>query len=379
MNTATMSLSKPEIASQVTPVVEVPSQDMVENCAFAHGTYPDSYLITEPGYRHFWDHDRTGCIGYFQDGRYLHVVGGIVAPPHRKAEVLRQFSEFNDQHRYLSSFFSISEADLPVFREQGYQVTKFGEHADLSLAGHSWQGKPYSWIRRQVSFVTRQGLVAREVELQDLSASEWSELYERLDHINRQHLGTRPFQHEIGLLEGRLFREHFYRRRLFVAHPENAPEDWEAFVACTPIQAGRGWATEMYRSRPGSVRGVIPFLIASIVDQLREEGSEQVSLCMVPAINCTTPLPGDSRLARFMFGLWEKRLHFIFNSRGLYHFKSRFRPEFSPAYLCVRPRITLGSTLSFMKMVGVFQLHRFDWRKVLRTTFSGNNHKPSAD
>ncbi len=374
MNLATMSLSKPEFVSQIAPAVEHPSREMVEKYTYAHGAYPDSYLITEPDYRHFWDRERTGCIGYFQDGRYLHIVGGIVAPPHCKAEVLRQFTEFSDQHRYLASFFSITAEDLPVFREQGYQVTKFGEHADLPLAGHSWQGKPYSWVRRQVSYVSRQGLVNREIDLRDLSASAWAALYERLEEINRLHLGTRPFQHEIGLLEGRLFREHFYRRRLFVAHPQDAPDDWEAFVACTPIRAGRGWATEMYRCRPGSVRGVIPFLIASIVDQLREEGAEQVSLCMIPAINCATPLPGDSRLARYMFGLWEKRLNFIFNSRGLYHFKSRFRPEFSPAYLCVRPRITMGSTLSFMKMVGVFQLHRFDWRKVLQSSFSNKNH-----
>ena len=350
---------------------------LVESCAFEHGCYPDSYLITEPDYEHFWDAERTGCIGYYRDGQYLHVVGGVIAPPDRQDEVLRQFTEFSDANRFLSTFFSISETDLPLFRKYGYQTTKFGEHTDLPLDNHSWSGKPHAWVRRQVSFVSRQGLVAREIPLHALLPAERTRVFSQLEEINREHLSARVFQHEIGLLEGRLLPEHFYRRRLFVASEADNPERWQAFVACTPLRGGRAWATELYRNCNQSVRGVIPFLIAALIDQFKAEGSESVSLCMVPAINCGEPLPGDSRLARLSLGFWEKRLAFIFNSRGLYHFKSRFRPVFSPAYLCVRPGVSLGSTWSFMKMAGLFQFRAFDWKRVLFSRKGGT--RPSEE
>ncbi|MBB02434.1 MAG: hypothetical protein CMJ47_07300 [Planctomyces sp.] len=348
-----------------TEPADVPDRAAVERCVYEHGHHPDSYLVTEPDYKHFWDDQQTGCIGYIQDGRYLHVVGGLIAAPERQEELLAQFTQFNDDNRYLASFFSIEEEQLPLFRKYGYQATKFGENTHIPLADHNWKGKPYAWIRRQVSFVSRQGIIAREINLEDLSQTERTETFARLQEINDEHLSERVMKHEIGLLEGKLYPDYFYRRRLFVACEEANPDNWQAFVACTPMRGGRGWATEMYRSRNESARGVIPFLIASLIDQMQEEGVEEVSLCMIPAINCKDPHPGDSKMARFLFGFWEKRLNFLFNSRGLYHFKSRFRPNFTSVFLCVRPRITSGSTFSFVRSVGVFKMNWMNYGRHL--------------
>ncbi|MCA8988292.1 MAG: DUF2156 domain-containing protein, partial [Planctomycetaceae bacterium] len=198
----------------------------VEQCAYQHGAMPDSYLVTEPDYQQFWNRRQTGMIGYLRDRHYLHLMGGLICPPEDREELLREFCEFVDEHRLLPSFFSIPECDVELFASYGYQVTKFGEDARLKLPRHSWQGKSYSWVRRQVSYVTRQGYVAREIQLDDLSDEERHQAFEHLQEMNEEQLSHRVLKHEIELLEGRLIPDAFYRRRLFIAHPADEPDNW---------------------------------------------------------------------------------------------------------------------------------------------------------
>ena len=338
----------------------LPSKDSklrsVEQQAFEFGAYPETYLITEPNYEHFWMKDGNGLVGYFLDGRYIHIIGGLITEDRFKPELLRQFLKFARERKYHINFFAIPIEELPLFENEHFQITQFGENTWLPLENHSWSGKDYSWIRRQVSYVRRHGIDFKELRLADLTAEERAKLFETLFEINQEHLKHRVLSHDIFLMEGRLHEDYFFRRRLFLAYERAEPHRWEAFVACTPMQGGRAWATEMYRNRCNRTRGVVPFLLASTIDQFQSEGVDAVSLCMIPAYNCQA-YPGESRTTRSLFHLWEKRLNFVFNVQGLAHFKSRFRPQFEPVYLCVSPRITAGSTLSFLRCGGFMKMN----------------------
>ena len=94
-----------------------------------------------------------------------------------------------------------------------------------------------------------------------------------------------------------------------------------------------------------------------------------VSLCLIPGIGCE-PLPGDSPLARHGLSIGSKYFNFIFDTAGLYHFKSRFRPRFETRYLCADPRITLGSGWSFIRLLGVLNLNPRN-----RSAFCGGSEK----
>jgi phosphatidylglycerol lysyltransferase len=62
--------------------------------------------------------------------------------------------------------------------------------------------------------------------------------------------------------------------------------------------------------------------------------------------------------------VWGTRyFSFLFDAAGLYHFKSRFRPQFESRYVCVFPKVTLGSALAF---VGLLDVLKLDLRKSLR-------------
>jgi phosphatidylglycerol lysyltransferase len=119
---------------------------------------------------------------------------------------------------------------------------------------------------------------------------------------------------------------------------------------------GLSWATELYRRRTDSVRGTMAYLIHHVLKQLQTEGVRQVGLCLDPGQGCTEPLPGDSALVRRSMQFGDRHLGFVFDVAGLRHFKTRFRPRYESRYICSRPKASLGSTLAFANVSGLFNL-----------------------
>jgi phosphatidylglycerol lysyltransferase len=113
---------------------------------------------------------------------------------------------------------------------------------------------------------------------------------------------------------------------------------------------------ETYRQRPDAVRGTSPFLMHQVMQVLRSEGVERVSLCLIPGLRCREPLPGDSRMARWGLVVGTQYFNLVFDTAGAYHFKSRFRPRYENRILCVRPRMSLATAAAFVRLLGVLRL-----------------------
>ena len=113
---------------------------------------------------------------------------------------------------------------------------------------------------------------------------------------------------------------------------------------------------ETCRQRPDAVRGTTAFIMHQAMQQFKAEGVLRVSLCLLPGLRCGNPLPGDSAMVRWGLAIGTGRFCPAFETAGAYHFKSRFRPHFESRYLCVRPRMTLGTAVAFIRLLGVMKL-----------------------
>lgn len=82
---------------------------------------------------------------------------------------------------------------------------------------------------------------------------------------------------------------------------------------------------------------------------MQQEGVSGVSLCLIPCLRCDQPSDGDSRVVRRGLSFWWRYGNWLFDMRGIYHYKSRFRPEFRPLYVAASPRITFGSMRSCLR------------------------------
>lgn len=341
-------------------------QDGIESFAYRFGRSYDAYLAAEPDRSLFWSRDRRGVVAYIRVGKYLNVGAGLLADAANRETLLAEFVEFADRNRWSPSFYNVAEAELPLFRQYGFQATKWGEEAVIDLQHRSWRGGKYAWVRRQSSFCRRHEVEIKECAPGVIARAEWNRLKAELCEISAAFLAAKPQAAELGFLDGSLDLENLGRRRLFVASRGGAAGRVEGFLVCNPYRNGQGWAFEIYRQRPDAVRGTIPFLMHGTMQMLQEEKLEQVSLCLAPGLRAGEPLPGDSALVRWGLAIGSRYFSFIFDAAGLYHFKSRFRPRFENRYLCVRPKATLGSTWALVHLLGVLRL---DSRKLGRLLF----------
>jgi phosphatidylglycerol lysyltransferase len=324
-----------------------------EHQAFTYGTVYDSYFATESGWKRFWSLDRSGLVSYRRLGRYVKVIGGLLARDEDKPQLLQEFVAFARSHRLLVTFFNVTEEDAALFREHGFQVTKWGEEPYVDLQSCSWSGKQFEWVRRQTNYCRRAGISIVEHCREEMDDAAWTSLIQNLRAVSDEHLATKSHAGTIRLLEGQLDENGWGRRRLFVAYSSDSPRRIEGFLIALPSRNGMHWSFEMYRHRLDAVRGVVPHLFHTAMMRMKAEGIEAVSLCLVPAVGCEQPLKGDSWMTRHALTIGLKYLNFLFDFAGIYHFKSRFRPRYEGRYICALPGTTLLTGLALVRMSGM--------------------------
>lgn len=337
--------------------------DAIEELVYRHGCNYDSYLATDAGREIFWSHDGQGLVSLARVGRYLKAGGGLIAPPERRGELLAELVTRSELREECLSFYNINEDALPLFRRQGFQATKLGEEAVIDLDDWSCTAKAFEWLRRQTNYCRRQGLRMVECIRPRMSPGEWERLLEELWDTSAAFLATKPQSAELRFLDGTFDPRRLGRRRIFVARGEQGAGRIECFLICNPYLEGAGWAFEIYRQRPDAPRGGIPFLMRQVIGELKLEGARRVSLCLVPGMRCQR-LPGDSPLVRHALAIGSRYFNFVFDTAGLYHFKSRFRPRWEARYLCARPAVTFASAWALVQLLGVVDL---DPGKLART------------
>ena len=330
--------------------------DPLEDFAFRYGRHYDAYLVTEPGWARFWSRGRRGVVAMMRKGKYLHINGGLLAPPQHRRELLEQLLDYAAARQLVLTFFNIADDELPLFRQFGFQVTKWGEEALIDLENCDWAGGGYEWVRRQVNYCRRHGLVVSECKRPWMANDRWERLMAEISALTPSFLAGKAQTGEMQLLEGHFDPQDLDRKRIFVARSRHGGGRVEGFLACNPCQNGALWAMETYRQRHDAVRGAIPFLMHQAIETFKSEGVRRVSLCLIPGLRCQTPLAGDSALARRGLVAGTRYFGLVFDTAGAYHFKTRFRPRFENRYLCVYPRVTFGSAWAMIRLLGVLRL-----------------------
>jgi phosphatidylglycerol lysyltransferase len=320
-------------------------RERMEQIAFQYGQTYDSYLVTERDREYFWSRDRAGFVGFYRRRKRVIVTGGMMASPEDRESLLAEFLAFARRHRWSIAFFNVPRSQTAFFRKHGFQITKCGEEPIIKLSTTDWIGRTYEWIRRQENYCKRQGVEFCELRADPTDEDYRERIVPELEEISRQHLSQTLHRRELQFFVGQFRPLELGRRRLFVAKQGS---QILAFIVCTPGLEGAFWAVETYRHRPESTRGVIPFAMLQTMRQMKQEGVDYVSLSLMPCLRCETAVIGDSGIMRWGLGFIWKRLNWIFDMRGTYHFKSRFRPYFREMYIAASPRLTLRSSVELL-------------------------------
>lgn len=343
----------------------------IEELAYGFGNSPESYDICHSANTILRTPCRQAALNVYGDGKYWHIPGGIVSDEALKPSAVRWLRQVAEDQRRTVAIYSVSAEEIPLFEEAGFAVNKFGEEPILDLADLDWKGGCYEWVRRQTNFCRRQGLRIEEIDC----PREQSLLAPELKEVFYEDLKDRVYSKPLHLLEGRFDPHALGRRRLFVAR-RSATDRCEGYLIATPMYDGTAWAFECYRKRRDSVRGTIPFLFREVADRLRKEGIRQLSLCLIPGkgVEHDTGKMSDPKV-RWILKTWYHHLDFLFNASGQDYFKARFRPRYVSRYLCVYPRNTMFSILSFVKVTGAHRVNPCNlMRKLIGIGCPRNEH-----
>ena len=288
-------------------------------------------------------------------GRTALIPGGLIAPPDRRAELLAAVAEVCAPNRWEPLFLSVTDDQLPAFRAAGFGPTKVGEDAVVPLAEvDGWRGGRFRALRKACGRAVRAGVTI--VEESDEPADPAVRARRRAERhaVAGQHLAGKPQRRAAAGFVGGVPTGDAVGRRLFVAR--NRHGDVVGFAACHPLLGGRRWGVEHWRTDPLAPRGT-PYLLArTVLDALRADGVPEATLGPVPAVRCDRPTPGDNPLVRRAVVLWHSRCGAIFNTAGLHHFKSRFRPRYEPLYACGSPRVPVTAAAAFVRASGVLDV-----------------------
>lgn len=343
-------------------------QRHVEQFAFQHACVPESYDIAISDGQLLQTPCGQGMASVLEDGKFWHIAGGLLASAAYKPQMIEWLAQVAKTTRKTLAVYNVSHSDAVLFGNAGFVVNKFGEEPILELADLTWTGKPYEWVRRQSNFCKRANVEVVEIT----SADEQQALANVLLDIMHDDLAGRTFDQPLRLLEGQFDALQLKRRRLFVARQPG--KSIEGFLACSPLEGGRGWAFETYRKRSDATRGVTAHLFKTVADQLKAEGVSYISLCLVPGRNVIDSkiANGDWRLRKSL-SIWYSHMGSIFNAQGQDYFKSRFRPQYEERYLCVNPGSSVRSLWSFLRTTGALKAN---WGNLTRQTLGLRKRKP---
>ncbi|WP_299469216.1 DUF2156 domain-containing protein [uncultured Gimesia sp.] len=328
----------------------------LECLAYEHGQVYDSYLACESNRNTFWSADRSGAISYVTVAGHLKVGGGLLAPQESKKSLLEQFLRLVKTNHKSAAFFNVTDVDLPLFQEFGMQVTKWGEDALLDLRDWDCRGKKFEWLRRQRNYCTRQEILCSEWEHKLSSVDEVMATRDELIQITKDSLSLKPQRQEMQFFQGNIDLDNLGRKRIFTARSARGMGRIEAFVVANPFQSGKGWAFEIYRYRQDSVRGALPHLKVAVIEAIKAEGAEQVSLCLIPGLNCSSSSSAEKTHSKRFISWAAGNLNSIYDCAGLAHYKTRFRPRLESRYICTFPKVSAASFLTTVHLSGLLRL-----------------------
>lgn len=357
----TKEFSKPAECEWFSSQSAMPSEavELLEQYAYEYGDTYDSYLATEDDRQYFWSPGRRGVIAFVRWHGVLNVLGGLLAAPEHREELLEKFLEFVRLNRLTINFFNIGRTEKKLFRRHNFKINKCTEELIVRLEQVNWQGKTYEWLRRQENFCVRQRLRVEEIDPLNSPETYREQIVPELEEVNREHLSDTLHGRELLFFEGRFDPNSLRRRRLFVT--TNAGRT-VAFVVCNPALGGDMWAIEIYRRRADAPRGTIPFTMLQIMRQLKDEGVPYVSLSCVPFLRCGPQIKNDDIRFQGACQFFWHGMNWLFDVRGIYHFKSRFRPDYREMYLATYPKMSIRSMYAMGASWGLFRVP--PWRLV---------------
>lgn len=310
---------RPVLVRQVsTPEQRRLAQETVERYGrtslAAYALLPDkSYFFSEGG----------SLVQYVVKGRVALTLGDPIGPEDDFLAAVRQFKAFCTRNDWIPSFYQVQPAGVPVYEAEGFQTVGIGQEAVVDLDQFTLEGRENKGLRSAWNKLNRLGY--RAAVRQPPHAQEFlSELREISDEWLAMMHGTEK-RFSLGW-----FDEEYLNRCPIMVITDQAGSAL-AFTNIVAEYQRNEVSIDLMRHRPAAEHGVMDFLFVSLFQWAHAQGIQSFNLGLSSLSGLGEP-EHDSAIERVLHYIYE-HVNRFYNFKGLYAYKAKFHPEWSPRYL----------------------------------------------
>ncbi len=295
-----------------------------------------SFMSTWPGNSYWFDPVDDVAVAYRVIGRIALTTGGPFGAAHGH-DTLGRFARFCDDNGWVPVFYSIDDDTTARFQSMGWETMVVAE--ETVLRPQEWQmtGKKWQDVRSSINRAQRAGIRAEWTSYADLPLATALQLSD----ISEQWIAEKDLP-EMGFTLGGIDELRDPSVRLMLAIDEDGHV--EGVTSWLPRYRDGvvvGWTLDFMRRRPGSINGVMEFLIAEAAIRMRDDGIESMSLSAAPLAHTSRPGAEDRSVMDRVLGFISVSLEPVYGFRSLLAFKRKFQPEYHPLIMAFPDPVAL--------------------------------------
>jgi phosphatidylglycerol lysyltransferase len=286
----------------------------------------DKYLL--------WSESGRSFLMFAVTDRYWVAMGDPIGVREEHEELAWELRTLADRHDAKVAFYQVGTQHIPIYLDLGLTLLKLGEEARVPLESFGLEGSKRSGLRQSFNKLQREGLTFEIVPASGVAA-----ILPELQSISNNWLEdkkTREKRFSIGFFDAE------YLRRCTVALVKKDGHII-AFANLWESETKNELSIDLMRYEPGTVNGLMEYLIISLLLWGKDQGYHWFNLGMAPLSGLDQhPLaPLWNKIGNTIFRFGNE----FYNFDGLYQYKNKFDPVWQPRYLAAPAGMSMASAL----------------------------------
>lgn len=307
-----------------------------------------SLMLTQTGKRYFFPKLKDNLIVFKNIKGYSVALAGPIGT--RPKVTLKRFSELCALNAKKSVFWNVRKEDLKYFSKKEFKFIHVGSEAIIDLKDYSFDGQDKKPLRYSISRMSKDGFKFEVVE------KVGDKLVEKLKKVSDKWLTT-VFGNEKEFTTGK-FEEDYVKRSL-VALLIDTKQNIAAFVSFYVYDKNK-LAIDLMRSVDNLPPDAMLSLISNLIIWAKDKDYVSLSLGLAPLHKL------KNKLYDFIF----ERFNVVYNFKGLWIFKSKFKPQWQERYMVYSKNDTpFSSALAVYRSdfsLSVWRDLKYAWDKNIR-------------
>lgn len=245
--------------------------------------------------------------------------------------LIKEFELFCLSYGLRTAYYKISEERLDIFQSLGKKALPIGLEAVVNTSTFSLEGKDRKSLRNTVNALTKKGYrtVLYQPPIKD-------GLLQKLQFVSDDWLSATG-RKELLFSSGMFDWDELKSQTIITV--ENEDEKIVGFLNIIPDYSAGEMTYDLIRRTKDAPSGVMDALIIALIEEGKKQHKTQLNMGMAAMSGIQKPVGFPEWAIKFAYQKLPQFKHY----QGLYEFKDKFAPTWSPKYMIYENHYDLAS------------------------------------